>query len=177
MTDNTLDDVINKQDEINQSTAAAAAAANPNDVNLRQSIKEEIFRKTGQKIDNDDAITDLVLVIQDRIADSCKTLDTQLRLKHENYLSEFDQRLLDLNEIVKKLEDQKSMIVADVWQKLDKRVADKVNSQVHADLSKMASEIATGANNSVNNQRNMLMGGVGGLLLGLLVAMIFFVFK
>lgn len=153
-----------------------------NDVS--KELRVELFDKTGIKVDENDPIIQLFLIQNSLMNDNLKSyqeslnsltdaLLTDISEQQENILSSFDGKKDELLGILTKLENQKEAIVADVWQKLDKRISDKIHKQLSEDMQ----AIANNANNKINNQRNMFIGGVAGLLIGILFCIILFVFK
>lgn len=149
-----------------------------------QELRVELFEKLGLKVDENDPIIQLYLIQDTIMSNSIKqfqdslnalgdALLTDISEEQEKILSGFDGKRDELLEILTKLENQKEAIVADVWQKLDKRISDKIHNQLSEDMQ----AIANNANNKINNQRNMFIGGVVGLLIGIVFCIILFVFK
>lgn len=149
-----------------------------------QELRIELFEKLGLKVDENDPIIQLYLIQDTIMSNSIKqfqdglnalgdALLTDISEEQEKILSGFDGKRDELLEILTKLENQKEAIVADVWQKLDKRISDKIHNQLSEDMQ----AIANNANNKINNQRNMFIGGVVGLLIGIVFCIILFVFK
>lgn len=149
-----------------------------------QELRIELFEKLGLKVDENDPIIQLYLIQDTIMSNSIKqfqdglnalgdALLTDISEEKEKILSGFDGKRDELLEILTKLENQKEAIVADVWQKLDKRISDKIHNQLSEDMQ----AIANNANNKINNQRNMFIGGVVGLLIGIVFCIILFVFK
>lgn len=149
-----------------------------------QELRLEIFEKLGLKVDENDPIIQLYFIQDSIIRNSILNLQnglnslgdaliSEITEQQENVLSSFDGKRDELLHILTKLENQKDAIVADVWQKLDKRISDKIHKQLSEDMQ----AIANNANNKINNQRNMFVGGLCGLLIGLLFSIILFIFK
>ena len=149
-----------------------------------QALRLELFEKTGLKVDENDPIIQLYLIqnsimkssvqqFQDGLNSLGDAILTDITEQQEKVLSGFDEKRDELLEILTKLEKQKEAIVADVWQKLDKRISDKIHKQLSEDMQ----AIANNANNKINNQRNMFIGGIVGLLIGIVFSVILFVFK
>lgn len=149
-----------------------------------QELRLEIFEKLGLKVDENDPIIQLYFIQDSIIRNSILNLQnglnslgdaliSEITEQQENVLSSFDGKRDELLLILTKLENQKEAIVADVWQKLDKRISDKIHKQLSEDMQ----AIANNANNKINNQRNMFVGGLCGLLIGLLFSIILFIFK
>lgn len=151
---------------------------------VSKELRVELFDKTGIKVDENDPIIQLFLIQNSLMNDNLKKYNESLNSltdallvdiseQQENILSSFDGKKDELLGILTKLENQKEAIVADVWQKLDKRISDKIHKQLSEDMQ----AIANNANNKINNQRNMFIGGVAGLLIGIVFCIILFVFK
>lgn len=153
--------------------------------NEAKKLTLEMFENTGLKIDEDDPIVQLYLIqntimkesvtqFQNNIDSKCEEVVTRVEKQQQYILTGFDAKRDELLAILTKLEDQKNAIVADVWQKLDKRISDKIHKQLSDDMQ----AIANNANNKINNQRNMFVGGLVGLLTGIVFSIIIlFVFK
>ncbi len=150
-----------------------------NDKDL-QEMRLHLFEKSGLKIDQDDPIIQLYLVQKTLMSDSFldfqknlnslgDTLINEIKDQQKEVLSGFDERTDKLNAILAHLDKAKEAIVNDVWAKLEQRVRD----QLHKDMQ----AIANNANNKINNQRNMFIGGITGLLIGLVLCVILFVLK
>lgn len=142
-------------------------------------LKNKLFEKTGLKFDDTDPVLQLYLLqdhlMQDRVMMFQKNLNdiadaiiTDISEQQSLVLSGFDKKTEALNKLLTALENQKEAIVADVWQKLDKRVAEKVRTQLSEDMK----AIASNANNRINNQRNMLLGAVAGATIGLFIGLL-----
>lgn len=148
--------------------------------NESQELRLEIFEKLGLKIDENDPIIQLYLIqnaimkssvqqFQEGLNGFGDAVISEIKNEQDKVLSNFDEKLLELQDILSKLENQKEAIVADVWYKLQKKIQEQLSKDMQA--------IANNANNKINNQRNMFIGGVVGLLIGIVFCIILFVFK
>lgn len=146
-----------------------------------QNLRLDIFQQTGLKIDEQDPIIQLYLIqdsllnksviqIQEKLLALTDATITDIKDQQKAVLSNFDVKANELDQILSRLDKQKEMIVADVWQKLDQRFTDKINDTLKTGMD----EIAKNSNNKINNQRNMLIGGVGGLVVGILLCLVVF---
>ena len=122
-------------------------------------------------------IIDNILAQQKQIDKNVKSkiadLDKSFKSKTADFDKNFSSKLNELTHILNKLESQKEAIVMDVWNKLDQRVMDKIQTE----LTKSISAIAQNSNNKINNERMLLKGGVGGLVAGIfLCAILLFIF-
>ena len=148
----------------------------------------EIFLRTRLKLDKDDPVVQLLLLYQannntmrrlfDEAADNQLTFInkrlevfvdeeiTRLSDQQQEIIHAYDDGLSELKDTLEKMESQKEAIVADVWRKMQDRVTKQIEDQLSKDLQKMANN----ANNKVNNQRNMLLGGLGVIIIGILIS-------
>lgn len=162
----------NNDDERTEVVAAAATS------NTAQDVVNEIFAKTGQKIPKNDPMVELILVIQELNSRNAEYIANGLESQADNIFdnlnNSFEIKLNELKTLLNQLEDQKEMIVIDVWRKLEQRVMDKIQDELTGSIKK----IAENSNNSVNNERLLIKGGVVGLIVGILIcAVLLFVFK
>ncbi len=146
-----------------------------------QNLRLDIFQQTGLKIDEQDPIIQLYLIqdsllnksivhISEKLLALTDATIADIKDQQKAVLSNFDVKANELEQILSRLDKQKEMIVADVWQKLDQRFTDKINDTLKTGMD----EIAKNSNNKINNQRNMLIGGVGGLVVGILLCLVVF---
>ena len=84
----------------------------------------------------------------------------------------FKDKLDELKTLLNKLEKQKEQIINDVWGKLEQRITHKIQNELTKDIK----TIAENSNNSINNQRMLLVGGVGGLIIGLILCALILAF-
>lgn len=146
-----------------------------------QDMRLDIFQQTGLKIDEHDPIIQLYLIqdsllnksivqISEKLLALTDATIADIKDQQNAVLLNFDVKANELDQILSRLDKQKEMIVADVWQKLDQRFTDKINDTLKTGMD----EIAKNSNNKINNQRNMLIGGVGGLVVGILLCLVVF---
>lgn len=83
-----------------------------------QTIINEIFNRTKQKIDRDDPFIVLFVSIQDMfdqgLNSALNSQKTEWKEAHKSFLMNIDERVENLNEATKKLEKQKEAIVAEL---------------------------------------------------------------
>lgn len=148
-----------------------------------QAVIDTIFQETRIKVSPNDPSVQLVLAlkniaqenldiylsnVEEQLNKQTQKILLELENKQKLVVDRFDDKLEELKDILDTLENQKQAIVADVWGKLHVKVSEQIEQQLSKDLQ----AIANNANNKVNNQRNMLIGGVGGILVGIVLCSI-----
>lgn len=163
---------------------------------LREQLTVDIFQQTGYKVETDDPFVDTILVCKNIIEqieqksivninhhleynknsleDYTNNLIESLKDNQRAVVEEFDSKSSELKELLDTLQNQKDAIIASVYTKMQQRVTEQIEEQLSKDLQ----AIASNANNKVNNERMLLKGGAGGLIVGIILcAILLFVFK
>ena len=146
------------------------------DQNRNKEVRDKIFIQTGQKIGIDDPVIQLVRIqeqfINDNVDAMTATLEatsenviTNIEISHGQLSKQFDIKLENLNDILSKLDRQKEAIVLDVWNKLERRMIEKIQTE----LTRNIKIIAKNSNNNINNERMMLRGALIGGLIGIAI--------
>ncbi len=185
----TFDDEFSNTDNTTENYIEPALTEQLKEDKAVNELTHEVFKETGMKVAPDDPIVQLMTIIQRITGEKVEEISNQLESLSENIIDNiigsqsknqqaldlaFEGKLNELREVLGKLEDQKEMIVADVWRKLEGRVIDKIQSELTTGIQ----SIANNSNNKVNNERMMLKGGIIGLVIGLvLCAILLFLFK
>ena len=149
------------------------------DVNEARRIVNDFFFTTGIKITEDDPLilmmlhnASLLRTTQNELVGALKTTHGELLLsiqdKHNDGLKGFNERINYLERLLAKLEGQKESIIQDVWSKSQ----DIMYERTKTTMQKAINEMVKDSQGAVNNQRNILIGAVGGLFIGVVLALI-----
>lgn len=166
-------------------SAAEQLQEQDNNREIAHKLRNELFNHSSIKVTDDDPVIQLIIAVEaitqrkaDYIAENLESTSENIidniLAKQENVNDTFDEKLAELKNLLTKLEDQKEAIVLDVWRKLEQRVMEKIQSELTSSIK----TIAENSNNSVNNERMALKGGLGGLIVGIIIcAIVLFVLK
>lgn len=157
--------------------------ANNNEVSKARFIVNDVFVNTGIKITEDDPLvlmmlhnSSLLQTTQAELTDAIKTINTEMlqaiQTKHEDGLTAFNSRISYVEKLLAKLEGQKDAIIQDVWSKSQDIMYERTKTTMQKAINEMMQE----GQGAVNNQRNILMGAVGGMIFGMILAAIIITF-
>lgn len=147
--------------------------------NASRQIVNDLFSKTGYKIEEDDPLvlmmlhnTELLKTTEHDLIANLKSVHDDLmkgiKDKHTEGISEFNDRIKHLESILNKLEDQKTAIVQDVWSKSQDIMYDRTLKT----MQKSVDQLIKTSSGKVSNERSILIGAMGGLILGLILGVI-----
>lgn len=167
--------VVKKIIKIEDQKAAAPTEA--------RQVVIDVFTQTGMKITEDDPMVLVMLhnakILKDAEADLSSNiarllgqLSDDVKDKHSEGLTEFNNRIKYLENILNKLEDQKSAIVQDVWTKSQDIMYDRTLKT----MQKSVDQLMKTSSDKVNNERSILLGALGGIIFGLILGVIFAAF-
>lgn len=169
-------DSVEVTPNIEKTTVKTPAVA---DVNEARRIVNDFFFTTGIKITEDDPLilmmlhnASLLRTTQNELVGALKTTHGELLLsiqdKHNDGLKGFNERINYLERLLAKLEGQKESIIQNVWSKSQ----DIMYERTKTTMQKAINEMVKDSQGAVNNQRNILIGAVGGLFIGVVLALI-----
>lgn len=147
--------------------------------NASRQIVNDLFIKTGYKIEEDDPLilmmlhnAELLKSTEHDLLISLKSLHNDLidsvRNTHAEGVTEFKNQIEYLEGILNKLEDQKTAIVQDVWSKSQDIMYDRTLKT----MQKSVDELIRTSSGKVSNERSILIGAMGGLIFGLILGVI-----
>ena len=147
--------------------------------NASRQIVNDLFSKTGYKIEEDDPLVlmmlhnaELLKTTEHDLIANLKSLHDDLmkgvKNKHTEGIAEFNDQIKYLESILNKLEDQKIAIVQDVWSKSQDIMYDRTLKT----MQKSVDQLIRTSSGKVSNERSVLIGAMGGLILGLILGVV-----
>ena len=147
--------------------------------NASRQIVNDLFSKTGYKIEEDDPLVlmmlhnaELLKTTEHDLIANLKSLHNDLmkgvKNKHTEGIAEFNDQIKYLESILNKLEDQKVAIVQDVWSKSQDIMYDRTLKT----MQKSVDQLIRTSSGKVSNERSVLIGAMGGLILGLILGVV-----
>jgi len=170
------DDVI-KPTETPKTAPSDIKNNNVNEISKARFIVNDVFVHTGIKITEDDPLvlmmlhnSSLLQSTQAELTDAIKAINTEMlqaiQTKHEDGLTAFNERIAYVEKLLAKLEGQKDAIIQDVWSKSQDIMYERTKTTMQKAINEMMQE----GQGAVNNQRNILMGAVVGIIFGMVLA-------
>lgn len=160
-----IDDKVNESKPVDGDGLFGLALS---DEAVKQRIVNDIFKGSGIKTTVDDPLIEWIIVNAKMINQAKEDLELTVKQQRADFVNEFDVRINNLERVLKVLEDQKNQIVHDVW----KKSQDTIYKKTLENMDKAVNELVKKSNGEINNQRNFLFGGIGGLVVGLILGII-----